>query len=125
MLTRTYLRQLIEQNLISTTRVVPVPFEASWCIDVVVRVPLEAGSKTETVASADTDSASDRLRRFDSIDDAARFLREVGITTFTVDTADALSFAHVTSPAVRVVEKTMRLWQDEESAQTETSPAAA
>lgn len=108
MLLRDELSALVEQDRVASTRVVPVPFSDAWCIDIVVRTPLEVGSTTDTVAAAPDDDSGE-LRTFPSIDAAAGFLKEVGIGTFVVDMDDALSFTAVDEKGLRVVERTMRI----------------
>ena len=114
MITRKRFAELKEQSLIASIRVVPVPLSQKWCIDAVVRVPLEAGSTTDTVSSP-SNGDDDKLRKFDSIDDAAAFLRSIGVTTFTVDTADAVSFVNIDGKSVRMIETTMRFWEDDDT----------
>ena len=127
MLTKKKFTLLFEQGLIASIRVVPVPFQQSWCIDAVVRMPLAAGSQTDTVGASTTETNyddEDHLRKFDSIDAAASFLRSIGIKTFTVDTDDAISFANIDGKTVRVIEQTVRLWNnddDEEDADLQSN----
>jgi hypothetical protein len=115
MITKIKFEELVKQNLIASVRVVPVPLTQHWCIDTVVRVPLEAGSTTNTVATPTPSSNPEKLRKFDTIDHAASFLRSVGIRSFTVDTDDAVSFAHLNDNATRMVETTMQVWEDDET----------
>ncbi|MFT5394619.1 MAG: hypothetical protein ACI8PT_004830 [Gammaproteobacteria bacterium] len=115
MITKTKIEELVEQKLIASVRVVPVPLTRRWCIDTIVRAPLEAGSATDTVATPTPNNDLDKLRKFDTIDDATNFLRSVGIRTFTVDTNDAVSFAHLDGNALRMLKTTMQLWESAET----------
>lgn len=91
MITRNAFRELVEDKLVASVRVVPVPLENEWCIDVIVRRRFEAGSSTETLATpGDSPFTPDELMIFDSVDAAAGFLRASGVTSFTVDMDDAL-----------------------------------
>ena len=114
MISRTRFAQLVEEERIVSTRVVPVPLEKAWCIDVIMRMPMDAGSQAETVASKKSDREEGGLSRFPTIDAAANYLRGVGIKSFVVDTDDAISFANVDSPVMRVVETSARLWDDDQ-----------
>ncbi len=118
MLSKDRFQELVEQQRVAQVRVVPVPFDRTWCIDVVVRTPLEPGSKTGTLAEPNRPSRSDRLRTYETIDGAARFLQSIGVTTFTVDSADAPSAVNVGTNAVRILETTQRLWQDDDVSAT-------
>lgn len=113
MISRAKFKELVAQELIASVRVVPIPMETTWCIDAIIRMPMEAGSTTDTLAkpAGQTDSSStDNLRRFDSIDQAAAFLKSVDIRTFTVDTRDAFSFAGGQTDEIRYIERSVRLW---------------
>jgi len=112
MISKAKFKSLVSQKLIASVRVVPVPMETSWCIDAIIRMPMEAGSTTDTLArpAGKTDNSStDDLRRFGSIDEAAEFLKGVDIRTFTVDTSDAISFVGEQDSAVHYVERSVRL----------------
>ncbi|MFT4730090.1 MAG: hypothetical protein ACI9UN_004613 [Granulosicoccus sp.] len=50
MITKTRLHALVGQELITSVRVVPIPMEASWCIDAIIRMPMKSGSTTDTLA---------------------------------------------------------------------------
>ena len=54
---------------------------------------LSAGSRTATLESDRSSSRRRQIRRFATIDSAARFLRRLGIDSFVVDMADSISFA--------------------------------
>jgi len=113
MITKAKFRALVEQGLIASVRVVPVPMEMCWCVDAIIRMPMEAGSTTDTLATPTDNNASsstDNLRRFTSIDEAAEFLKSVDIRTFTVDTSDSISFVGDQTEEVRYVERSVRLW---------------
>ncbi len=121
MISKTRFQALVEQELIASVRVVPIPMEASWCIDAIIRVPMEAGSTTDTLAKRadnDTGSTTDKLRRFSTIDQAAEFLTSVGIRVFTVDTGDAISFVDTHAKEVTYVEQSVWLWDDVDEDQT-------
>jgi len=125
MLLKNELRQLVEQGCVASTRVVPVPFTNTWCVDIIVRTPLEVGSVTDTVASPPDDSNEDGLRTFSSIDEAAQFLGSVGISSFVVDMNDSVSFTSVDSNMMRVVETTMRVWNNNDDGVAINSSTAA
>ena len=122
MISRRGFAQLVEEERIVSTRVVPVPMENAWCIDVIMRMPMDAGSHAETLAAKKTDKEEGGLSRFPSIDAAANYLRSVGVTTFVVDTDDAISFANVDAPVMRVVETSARLWDDEDADEAAVLP---
>ena len=113
MISRRRFSRLVEEERIVSVRVVPVPMEKAWCIDVIMRMPMDAGSHAETVASKKGDKDDGGLSRFPSIDAASNYLRGVGIKSFVVDTDDAISFANVDSPVLRMVESSAQLWDDD------------
>ena len=104
-----------------SVRVVPVPMEKAWCIDVIMRMPMDAGSQADTVASKNDGKDDAGLSRFPSIDAAANYLRAVGVKSFVVDTDDAITFANVDSPVMRVIETSAQLWDDEDHDEAVTS----
>ncbi|MFT4730880.1 MAG: hypothetical protein ACI9UN_005413 [Granulosicoccus sp.] len=113
MITKTRLQALVGQELIASVRVVPIPMESSWCVDAIIRMPMKAGSTTDTLAKqvdTYTGSTTDKLCRFSTIDQAAEFLTSVGIRMFTVDTSDAISFVDSQANEVTYVEQSVRLW---------------
>lgn len=86
------LKQLLENEMISSVRVVPIPLSKGWCIDVLIKEVLDVGSRTDTL---DTDRSTKRqrkVRRFGSIDSAARLLKDIGVSSFIVDMDDSISF---------------------------------
>jgi hypothetical protein len=125
MIPRSTFKTMVKQKLIASVRVVPVPMETTWCIDAIIRMPLEAGSTTDTISrSGPSDKAGDGLRRFRSIDEAARFLKETGISTFTVDTRDSITFAGTGTESVRYVERSVQVWDDDETGDAMNNPVA-
>ncbi len=118
MISKGKFKALVEQELVASVRVVPVPLETNWCIDAVIRMPMGPGSTTDTIAESPEGNghSSDALYRFESIDQAASFLNSVNIRTFTVDTADAIAFVDGESKNVRYIEKSVRLWNIDEAA---------
>ena len=121
MISRTRFARLVEEERIVSVRVVPVPMEKAWCIDVIMRMPMDAGSQADTVASKNGGKDDAGLSRFPSIDAAANYLRGVGVKSFVVDTDDAITFANVDSPVMRVVETSAQLWDDEDHGEVATS----
>lgn len=85
------LKFLLEKNLISTIRVVPFPLVKGWCIDVLIKEVLKAGSRTDTLESDRSTEQHPKVRRFASIDSAARYLKQLGVTAFKVDMDDSLT----------------------------------
>ena len=73
-------------------RVVPIPLSNGWCVDVLIKELLSSGSRTSTLESDRSSTRRRLVRRFATIDSAARFLQRLGIDTFQVDMADAISF---------------------------------
>ena len=115
---------LVKQDMVVSVRVVPVPFEDCWCIDTIIRTPMEAGSHAETVtANADT-SAKKKLTRFSTIDGAAEYLKSVGITTFTVDMSDAVTHIYSDPQVVRLIQTSARLWDDDADEHTANDVAS-
>ena len=124
MIPRSKFKTLVEQKLIASVRVVPIPMQSQWCIDAIIRMPMEAGSTSDTISkSRKPATGGDGLRRFETIDEAAQFLKELGITTFTVDTQDSITFAEVDAEAVGYVERSVQLWDDDEAEPAVNSPA--
>jgi len=113
MISKKVFADMVRDERIASIRVVPVPLESAWCIDAIIRMPMEAGSRTDTVAAPQDATHSDDLRRFKSIDAAAKYLRDVGVKTFTVDLEDSVSFVDVNQNVVRMVETSVRLHGDE------------
>lgn len=125
MIPRAKFKTLVEQKLIASVRVVPVPMESRWCIDAIIRMPMAAGSTTDTVSKPQSsDQDGDGLRRFATIDEAAQFLKQIGISTFTVDTQDSFTFSSSGSDAVKYVEQSVQVWNDDVADDAVNSPAA-
>ena len=114
MLLKNELAILVDEDRVASARVVPVPLSDAWCIDIVVRTPLVVGSETETVAAA-PGREPESLRTFPSIDAAAGFLKEIGISTFVVDTNDALSFTAVDAKGLQVLDSQMQIGHGDEA----------
>ena len=91
------LKLLRDAGLVSSVRVVPIPLSSGWCIDVLIKELLTTGSRTATLESDRSTGRRRQVRRFASIDSAARFLHRLGVDSFHVDMADAISFAHAAS----------------------------
>ena len=113
MISKKVFADMVRGERIASIRVVPVPLESEWCIDAIIRMPMEAGSRTDTISTPDDSTHDDHLRRFKSIDSAAQYLRDVGVKTFTVDLDDSVSFTSVNAQALRMVETSVRLRGDE------------
>ena len=90
--------RLKENDRITSVRVVPIPFRRGWCVDVLVKTLLNAGSRSETLESDRSTERQRRLRRFASIDSAARYLATLDINTFRVDLDDSLAAAAPDQP---------------------------
>lgn len=86
------LKLLLDSGLISSVRVVPIPLASGWCVDVLIKELLSAGSRTATLESDRSSARRPHVRRFATIDSAGRFLRRLGIDSFHVDMADSISF---------------------------------
>lgn len=86
---------LLDSGLVSSVRVVPIPLASGWCVDVLIKELLSTGSRTATLESDRSSTRRRQVRRFATIDSAARFLRRLGIDSFVVDMADSISFAGV------------------------------
>jgi hypothetical protein len=84
---------LLGAGLVSSVRVVPIPLSNGWCIDVLIKELLISGSRTATLESDRSSARRKQVRRFATIDSAARFLHRLGIESFQVDMADSISFA--------------------------------
>ena len=69
MITKAEFEKLIELKFIALVRVVTVPQENTWCIDVILRRPLRAGYKVETIV-AGRDANTLQIDRFESLDSA-------------------------------------------------------
>lgn len=87
MITKAEFEKLIELKFIALVRVVTVPQENTWCIDVILRRPLRAGYKVETIV-AGRDANTLQIDRFESLDSAANYLNSTGINSFIVDRKD-------------------------------------
>ncbi|ASJ71518.1 hypothetical protein [Granulosicoccus antarcticus] len=123
MIPRAKFKTMVDQKLIASVRVVPIPMESQWCIDAIIRMPMEAGSTTDTVSKPQSSGqGGDGLRRFKTIDDAAQFLKEIGIGTFTVDTQDSFTFSSSGADAVKYVEQSVQIWDDDASDEAVNSP---
>ena len=93
------LKLLKETGLVSAVRVVPIPLASGWCVDVLIKELLSAGSRTATLECDRSSARRRQVRRFATIDSAGRFLRRLGIDSFQVDMADAISFVAADSGA--------------------------
>lgn len=91
------LKFLLEKNLVSTIRVVPFPLVKGWCIDILIKEVLKAGSRTDTLESDRSTEQHRKVRRFASIDSAARYLKQLGVTSFKVDMDDSFTLADTTA----------------------------
>lgn len=87
------LKLLLESGLVSSVRVVPIPLASGWCIDILIKELLTTGSRTATLESDRSSARRRQVRRFATIDSAARFLRRLRVDSFVVDMADSISFA--------------------------------
>ncbi len=85
-------RAAVEAGLALYVRVVPVPLEAHWCVDVLIKDSLRPGSRSDTLTG---DGDSTHLLRFSSLDDCARFLHDCNVRSFVVNLDDAVSFVSV------------------------------
>jgi len=90
---------LVDAALVSSVRVVPIPLASGWCIDVLIKELLETGSRTATLESDRSSARRLQVRRFATIDSAARHLQRMGVDSFVVDMADSISFAAATTLA--------------------------
>lgn len=86
------LKQLLQTDRISSIRVVPIPLSKGWCIDVLIKEVLDVGSRTAVLETDRSSSQQLKVRRFGSIDSAARLLKQLDVTSFTVDLDDSISF---------------------------------
>jgi len=95
------LKLILDSGLISSVRVVPIPLSNGWCVDVLIKELLISGSRTATLESDRSSARRRQVRRFATIESAARFLHRLGIQSFHVDMADSISFtsADAGSPA--------------------------
>jgi hypothetical protein len=87
------LKLILDAGLVSSVRVVPIPLSNGWCVDVLIKELLISGSRTATLESDRSSTRRPQVRRFATIDSAARFLHRLGIPSFHVDMADSISFA--------------------------------
>lgn len=87
------LKLLLDHGLVASVRVVPIPLASGWCVDVLIKELLTTGSRTATLECDRSSTRRQRVRRFATIDSAARFLQRLGIDSFVVDTTDSISFA--------------------------------
>lgn len=87
------LKLLVDCGLVSSVRVVPIPFADGWCVDVLIKELLTTGSRTATLESDRSLVRRRQVRRFATIDSAAKFLHRLGIDAFHVDMVDSISFA--------------------------------
>jgi len=117
MIPRSRFKTMVEQKLIASVRVVPIPMDTHWCIDAIIRMPMEAGSATDTVSTSQRQGRSGgALRRFRSIDEAATFLKQMGVSSFTVDTQDSIRFADMDEQEVHYIERSVQVWADDDDA---------
>jgi hypothetical protein len=86
------LKQLLQTDRIASVRVVPIPLSKGWCIDVLIKEVLNVGSRTEVMETDRSSRQQPKVRRFSSIDSAARLLKQLDVTSFTVDMDDSISF---------------------------------
>lgn len=103
MITKAEFEKLIELKFIALVRVVTVPQENAWCIDVILRRPLRSGYKVETVV-AGRDANSMEVDRFDSLDSAANYLHSTGIKSFVVDQKEASAGIQPTRNVTNILE---------------------
>lgn len=87
------LKLILDAGLVSSVRVVPIPLSSGWCVDVLIKELLVSGSRTAILESDRSSTRRRLVRRFATIDSAARFLHRLGIQSFLVDMADSISFA--------------------------------
>ena len=95
------LKLFLQAGLISNVRVLPFTWtkgtqEKSWCIDVLIKPVLETGANTDVLESDRSTKHRVQIRRFASIDSAAKYLRQLGVSSFVVDLDDTISFAATT-----------------------------
>ena len=79
----------LEAGLVSSVRVMPVPWEKGWCIDVVIKKVMQAGSSTDVLESDRSTKQRVQIRRFASLDSAAKYLKQLGVSSFLVDQGDS------------------------------------
>lgn len=108
MITTTEFENLIESNSISTVRVVSVPFEENWSIDVNVHRTNSDVSKTEKLATRIGRNTVD-ISRFGSLDRVAAYLHSVGIKSFIVDQNEAVESVELPKSVTRILESTARV----------------
>ena len=92
------LKLIFDAGLISSVRVVPIPLTNGWCVDVLIKELLVSGSRTATLESDRSSARRRQVRRFATIDSAARFLHRLGLQSFQVDMADSISFTAAEAP---------------------------
>jgi len=101
------LKLFLRAGLVSSVRVMPFSgkktssdskLEKSWCIDVLIennfiKQSFQFGSSTGVLESDRSTKQRVQIRRFASIDSAAKYLKQLGVSSFMVDLDDTLSFA--------------------------------
>ena len=101
------LKLFLHAGLVSSVRVMPFSskktspdnkLEKSWCIDVLIenkfiKQSFQFGSSTGVLESDRSTKQCVQIRRFASIDSAAKYLKQLGVSSFRVDLDDTLSFA--------------------------------
>ena len=90
----------LEAGLVSSVRVVPVPWEKGWCIDVLIKKVMQAGSSTDVLESDRSTRQRVQIRRFASIDSAAKYLKQLGVSSFIVDQDDSLALAEAADASI-------------------------
>lgn len=84
---------ILDAGLVSSVRLASTPLCNGWCVDVLIKEVRISGSRTAILESDRSSSRRRQVRRFATIDSAARFLHRLGVQSFVVDMADAISFA--------------------------------
>ena len=93
------LKLLLDSGLVASVCVVPIPPAGGWRVEARIEAPAGAAAR---VAILESDRSSLRrrvVRRFATLDSAARFLHRLGIEAFRVEPAHALSLAEATGVA--------------------------
>jgi len=85
MITKQRFKYLIDTGRIVSIWILPVPNQKGWCVDAIIRTPRKPGCQSDVVGGRRRSVGERGVRTFPSIDIAAKFLRDLGAESFTVD----------------------------------------
>jgi len=98
------LKLFLQAGLVASVRVAPFarigqnrPHDTSWCIGVLVKKAVQVGTCKDVLESDRSTKQRVQIRRFASLDSAAKYLKQLGVTSFAVDLND--TFAGMTDAA--------------------------